>query len=77
MKVVINLDPARRNLRLIRFYAMITPVLMPRQERPPPQKKERERKWRKRKNVCGGYDVRLDYWILCILISKVRSSSNP
>lgn len=43
----------------------------------PPQKKERERKWRKRKNVCGGYDVRLDYWILCILISKVRSSSNP
>lgn len=54
MKVVINLDPARRNLRLIRFYAMITPVLMPRQERPPPKKKKEKGNGEKEKMCVWG-----------------------
>lgn len=51
MKTVINLDPAGRDLRLIRFHATIIPVLMPRQERP---KKEKKEKGKGEKEKMGG-----------------------
>lgn len=51
MKMVINLDPAGQDLRLIRFHATIIPVLMPRQERP---RKENKEKGNGEKEKIGG-----------------------
>lgn len=51
MKMVINLDPAGRDLRLIRFHATIISVLKPRQERP---KKENKEKGNGEKEKIGG-----------------------
>lgn len=49
--MVIKLDPAGWDLRLIRFHATIIPVLMLRQERP---KKEKKEKGKGEKEKMGG-----------------------